>query len=148
MHLTAKDDWNGQARIAKQAAKFALDNRVTVIMIAHCDAKKATTAMVPENEHILGGQEIVATSHTVVLVWRNKDKEKKLEAGEQVEGPDGKFYVSKQRNSGILVYRDLWFQKSRRMFHTEIQNLENLENLEKNEEFFEWDLTEHELNSF
>ena len=145
MHLTAKDDWNGQERIAKQAAKFALDNRVTVILIAHCDAKKATTAGVPENEHILGGQGIVAASHSIALIWRNKEKEKKLEAGEQVDGPDGKFYVSKQRNSGILVYRDLWFQKSRRMFHTEIQNLEKLE---KNEEIVEWDLTEHELSAF
>jgi len=145
MHLTAKDDWNGQARIAKQAAKFALDNRVTVILIAHCDAKKATTAMMPENEHILGGQEIVASSHTVVLIWRNKDKEKRIEAGEQVDGPDGKFYVSKQRNSGVLVYRDLWYQKSRRMFHTDIQNLEKLE---KNEEMSDWDLTDSDFDAF
>jgi len=145
MHLTAKDDWNGQERIAKQAAKFALDNRVTVVLIAHCDAKKATTAGVPENEHILGGQGIVAASHSIALIWRNKEKEKKLEAGEQAEGPDGKFYVSKQRNSGILVYRDLWFQKSRRMFHTDIQNLEKLE---KNEEMSDWDLTEDDFNDF
>jgi len=145
MHLTAKDDWNGQERIAKQAAKFALDNRVTVILIAHCDAKKATTAGIPENEHILGGQGIVAASHSIALIWRNKEKEKKIEAGEQAEGPDGKFYVSKQRNSGILVYRDLWFQKSRRMFHTEIQNLEKLE---KDEEIVEWDLTDAEPDAF
>tara|TARA_R100000935_G_C2832723_1_gene166122 strand:+ start:298 stop:2133 length:1836 start_codon:yes stop_codon:yes gene_type:complete len=145
MHLTAKDDWNGQARIAKQAAKFALDNRVTVILIAHCDAKKASSSMMPENEHVLGGQEIVASSHTVVLVWRNVDKEKRLEAGEQVDGPDGKFYVSKQRNSGVLVYRDLWYQKSRRMFHTEIQNLEKLE---KDEKMSDWDLTEPESMAF
>tara|TARA_R110002095_G_scaffold136794_2_gene118452 strand:+ start:1008 stop:2843 length:1836 start_codon:yes stop_codon:yes gene_type:complete len=145
MHLTAKDDWNGQARIAKQAAKFALDNRVTVILIAHCDAKKASSSMMPENEHVLGGQEIVASSHSVVLVWRNVDKEKRLEAGEQVDGPDGKFYVSKQRNSGVLVYRDLWYQKSRRMFHTEIQNLEKLE---KNEKMSDWDLTEPESMAF
>jgi len=145
MHLTAKDDWNGQARIAKQAAKFALDNRVTVILIAHCDAKKASSSMMPENEHVLGGQEIVASSHSVVLVWRNVDKEKRLEAGEQVDGPDGKFYVSKQRNSGVLVYRDLWYQKSRRMFHTEIQNLEKLE---KNEKMSDWDLTAPESMAF
>jgi twinkle protein len=145
MHLTAKDDWNGQARIAKQAAKFALDNRVTVILIAHCDAKKASSSMMPENEHVLGGQEIVASSHSVVLVWRNVDKEKRLEAGEQVDGPDGKFYVSKQRNSGVLVYRDLWYQKSRRMFHTEIQNLEKLE---KDEKMSDWDLTEPESMAF
>ena len=145
MHLTAKDDWNGQARIAKQAAKFALDNRVTVILIAHCDAKKASSSMMPENEHVLGGQEIVASSHSVVLVWRNVDKEKRLEAGEQVDGPDGKFYVSKQRNSGVLVYRDLWYQKSRRMFHTDIQNLEKLE---KNEEMSDWDLTDSDFDAF
>ena len=145
MHLTAKDDWNKQESIAKQAAKFALDNRVTVILIAHCDAKKATTAGIPENEHILGGQGIVAASHSIALIWRNKEKEKQLEAGEQAEGPDGKFYVSKQRNSGILVYRDLWFQKSRRMFHTDIQNLEKLE---KEQEIVEWDLTDAEPDVF
>ena len=145
MHLTAKDDWNKQESIAKQAAKFALDNRVTVSLIAHCDAKKATTAGIPENEHILGGQGIVAASHSIALIWRNKEKEKQLEAGEQAEGPDGKFYVSKQRNSGILVYRDLWFQKSRRMFHTDIQNLEKLE---KEQEIVEWDLTDAEPDVF
>ena len=101
--------------------------------------------MIPENEHILGGQEIVAASHSIVLIWRNKDKEKRIEAGEQVDGPDGKFYVSKQRNSGVLVYRDLWYQKSRRMFHTDIQNLEKLE---KNEEMSDWDLTDSDFDAF
>ena len=121
MHIAAKDDWGGQERIAKEAAKFAIDNDVTILLVCHADAKKAGSGQVPELEDVLGGQGIGAAAHAAVMIWRNKAKEKAIEAGEDVsdEMPDGRMYVPKQRANGITIYRDLWFDKSRRTFSLE-----------------------------
>jgi len=121
MHIAAKDDWGGQERIAKEAAKFAIDNDVTVLLVCHADAKKAGSGQIPELEDILGGQGIGAAAHCVVIIWRNKAKEKAIEAGEDVsdEMPDGRMYVPKQRANGVTIYRDLWFDTKRRTFSLE-----------------------------
>jgi len=121
MHIAAKDDWGGQERIAKETAKFAIDNDVTVLLVCHADAKKAGSGQIPELEDILGGQGIGAAAHCVVIIWRNKAKEKAIEAGEDVsdEMPDGRMYVPKQRANGVTIYRDLWFDKQRRTFSLE-----------------------------
>jgi twinkle protein len=123
MHISNKDDYSGQEKIAKQAAKFCVDHDVTILLICHCDAKKAGSGHVPELEDILGGQGIGAACHAAVMLWRNKEKEKKLEAGEDVQTwedrPDGKFYVPKQRANGITIYRDIWFDKRSRRFSLE-----------------------------
>tara|TARA_B100001059_G_C17830725_1_gene584499 strand:- start:812 stop:2596 length:1785 start_codon:yes stop_codon:yes gene_type:complete len=121
MHIAAKDDWSGQERIAKDAAKFAIDNDVTVLLVCHADAKKAGSGQVPELEDVLGGQGIGAAAHAAVMIWRNKAKEKAIEAGEDVSDdmPDGRMYVPKQRANGVTIYRDLWFDTSRRTFSLE-----------------------------
>lgn len=123
MHISNKDDYSGQEKIAKQAAKFCVDHDVTILMICHCDAKKAGSGHVPELEDILGGQGIGAACHAAVMLWRNKEKEKKIESGEDLEkwedAPDGKFYVPKQRANGITIYRDIWFDKRTRRFSVE-----------------------------
>jgi len=121
MHIAAKDDWSGQERIAKDAAKFAIDNDVTVLLVCHADAKKAGSGQVPELEDVLGGQGIGAAAHAAVMIWRNKAKEKAIEAGEDVtdEMPDGRMYVPKQRANGVTIYRDLWFDTQRRTFSLE-----------------------------
>ena len=121
MHIAAKDDWSGQERIAKDAAKFAIDNDVTVLLVCHADAKKAGSGQVPELEDVLGGQGIGAAAHAAVMIWRNKAKEKAIEAGENVtdEMPDGRMYVPKQRANGVTIYRDLWFDTARRTFSLE-----------------------------
>jgi twinkle protein len=121
MHIAAKDDWSGQERIAKDAAKFAIDNDVTVLLVCHADAKKAGSGQVPELEDVLGGQGIGAAAHAAVMIWRNKAKEKAIEAGEDVsdEMPDGRMYVPKQRANGVTIYRDLWFDTKRRTFSLE-----------------------------
>jgi len=121
MHIAAKDDWSGQERIAKEAAKFAIDNDVTVLLVCHADAKKSGSEQVPEVEYLLGGQGMGAAAHCIVMIWRNKAKEKAVEAGEDVtdEMPDGRMYVPKQRANGVTIYRDLWFDTTRRTFSLE-----------------------------
>jgi hypothetical protein len=76
---------------------------------------------VPELEDVLGGQGIGAAAHAAVMIWRNKAKEKAVEAGEDVsdEMPDGRMYVPKQRANGVTIYRDLWFDTQRRTFSLE-----------------------------
>ena len=121
MHISNKDDYSGQEKIAKQAAKFSVENDVSVVLVCHADAKKAGSGHLAEPEDILGGQGIAAAAGWIVSIWRNKEKEKKVEAGEDGAHlePDGKFYIPKQRANGITVYRDIWYDRMYKTFALE-----------------------------
>jgi twinkle protein len=117
MHITKKGDAEGTDLVAKQAAKFCVNNDSSMLLICHADAKKRGNDHVPEVEDVLGGQGIGGAAHNVMSWWRNKDKERKAEEGlVKDDEPDGKLYISKQRSTGNTVYRDVWFNKSTRKF--------------------------------
>jgi twinkle protein len=118
MHITKKGDAEGTDLVAKQAAKFCVNNDSSMLLICHADAKKRGNDHIPEVEDVLGGQGIGGAAHNVMSVWRNKEKERETE---RVGFPDdqvcdGKIYISKQRATGNTVFRDLWFSKSTRKF--------------------------------
>jgi twinkle protein len=123
MHVIPKTDFEGQERFAKQLARFAVVNEVSVVLIAHADAKKQGSERVPEQEDVLGGQGIGAAAHNGMSIWRNKGKEKALARGESVkrkgkngapdelwiDDPDGVAYLWKQRLTGVMAYQDFMF---------------------------------------
>ena len=117
MHLTKKGDAEGTDQVAKQAAKFCVNNDTSMMLVCHADAKKRGNDHVAEVEDVLGGQGIGGAAHNVVSVWRNKKKERDEEEGKvNPEVEDGRIYISKQRQTGITVYKSVWFSKSSRKF--------------------------------
>jgi twinkle protein len=118
MHITKKGDAEGTDLVAKQAAKFCVNNDTSMLLICHADAKKRGNDHVPDVEDVLGGQGIGGAAHNVVSVWRNKNKERETEARgwPDDDEPDGKIYISKQRATGNTVFRDIWFHKFCRKF--------------------------------
>jgi len=119
MHITKKGDAEGTDLVAKQAAKFCVNNDTSMLLICHADAKKRGNDHVPDVEDVLGGQGIGGAAHNVVSVWRNKNKERETEARgwPDDDEPDGKIYISKQRATGNTVFRDIWFHKFCRKFN-------------------------------
>jgi twinkle protein len=118
MHITKKGDAEGTDLVAKQAAKFCVNNDSSMVLICHADAKKRGSDHIPEVEDVLGGQGIGGAAHNVMSVWRNKEKERETETRgfPDDEKCDGKIYISKQRSTGNTVFRDIWFNKSTRTF--------------------------------
>ena len=118
MHLTKKGDAEGTDRVAKSSAKFSIDNDSSVLLVAHADAKKAGGGKVPDIEDILGGQGIGGAAHNVISIWRNREKERRIEEGDDSRNSeaDGKFYCSKQRSTGKTIFRDIWFNANARVF--------------------------------
>ena len=118
MHITKKGDAEGTDLVAKQAAKFCVNNDTSMLLICHADAKKRGNDHVADVEDVLGGQGIGGAAHNVVSVWRNKSKERETEARgwPDDDEPDGKIYISKQRATGNTVFRDIWFHKFCRKF--------------------------------
>jgi len=119
MHLTKKGDAEGSDKVAKGCAKWCVKNDVSTLMVAHADAKKRRSGDdIPEVEDILGGQGIGAAAHSVVSIWRNRAKQKETEdrGFEDDEKPDGKMYVCKQRATGNVVLKPIWFCTKTRTF--------------------------------
>ncbi len=128
LHVTEKGDAEGTDKVAKSAAKWSADSDVSTLLVAHADAKKRRSGdEIPEPEDILGGQGIAAAAHNVVAIWRNRKKEKEAEERgfADPEAPDGKIYVSKQRATGVLLLRDLWFDRSKRTFRLSQEEARN-----------------------
>lgn len=138
MHLTRKGDAEGTDLVAKQAAKFCVVNDASMLLICHADAKKKGNEHIPEVEDVLGGQGIGGAAHNVMSVWRNKEKERETEERglSDDEKPDGKVYISKQRSTGNTVFRNLWFDKKRRVFHLDNKFLKQPNEQMKVEDYF------------
>lgn len=128
MHVVDKTDFEGQEELAKQLARFAVKNEVSVVMIAHADEKKNGREKIPDQADVLGGQGIAAAAHNGISVWRNMDKENALHRGETikkegkrgapdeywVDDPDGILYVWKQRLTGTRAWQEFMFNTQTR----------------------------------
>lgn len=133
MHLTKKGDAEGTDKVAKQSAKFCVSNDCSLLLVCHADAKKHGSDRVAEVEDVLGGQGIGGAAHNVMVVWRNKDKERDTERNgfSDPEMHDGILYVPKQRATGNTVYRKLWFNRSTRKYFLTPEEANHMPSLEQ-----------------
>ena len=124
-YLSGKLDWSAQGTISKDLARTCIKNEVSIVLLAHADAKSkessggkfAATGM----GNILGAQELTQAAHTICNIHRNIAKElasTEDEKRQYAKQGDATFSVFKQRNSGAIFSRDLWFDSKTLTFST------------------------------
>lgn len=124
-YLSPKMDFEHQGIISKNLARTCFQNEVSIVLLAHADAKSRDSGggkyppTGPGN--ILGAQELSQASHTICNIHRNIQKELAVTDDDKrkfAKQGDALFSVFKQRNSGAIFTKDLWFDPKTRMFQT------------------------------
>lgn len=109
----AEDDYNGQKGFVDVLSDFARDFGVHVILVAHMRKPHSGEDKPPEKHDVKGTGALTDMVATVVTVWRNKPKEKRVLAGEFVPEtePDCVLVCSKQNNGEHEPTVKLWFDR-------------------------------------
>jgi twinkle protein len=109
------DDYTGQKAFVDQVQSVAHAHPLHIHLVAH--ARKSNDDSKPARLHdIKGTSEIADMAENVLVVWRNKDKEK---TPDQKRGePDASLTVEAQRNGdGWIGNINLLFNKPTMLFH-------------------------------
>lgn len=112
------DDWNAQKEFVDRLTDFAKEHRCHVILVHHLNKSEDDK---PGSSHrVKGSGGITDMADNVVIWWRNRAKERKIEEmtllgqeiGKDIDGqPDSQFVVEKQRKTGDTPKVNLWFDK-------------------------------------
>ncbi len=123
----AEDDLTGQARIANQYSNFCNQYNVHGILVAHA-RKDANEDHIPNNNSVKGSGGITDMAHNVLVIWRNKMKERAVQKsmrGEELtrdeeramEKSDAIWSVDKQREGdGWIGDIPAWFDVDSKQF--------------------------------
>lgn len=113
-----EDDYNAQKVLVDELTALARDYRAHVHLVHHLrKGDKETDA--PDKSDVKGSGSIVDQVDNLMLVWRNKKKERDLELGKVVldDVPDTLLLCRKQRNgSGWEGSVKLYFDKDSRQY--------------------------------
>lgn len=109
----AEDDYNGQKGFVDVLSDFARDFGVHVMLVAHMRKPSSGEDKPPEKHDVKGTGALTDMVATVVTVWRNKPKEKRVLEGENVPDiePDCVLVCSKQNNGEHEPTVKLWFDR-------------------------------------
>lgn len=111
----ADDDYSSQKIFAEKLSDFARDHDVHVILVHHVNKSNDEG---PRNKAgVKGSGGITDMANNVVIWWRNRGKERELEAlggtvdEEVLDKPDAMMIVEKQRETGDTPKILLWFDR-------------------------------------
>ena len=100
------EDYNGQRGFMDELTAFCNDTGAHVILVAH-SRKSENEDKVPTKTDISGSQDINNAAFNVVVVWRNKLKQRKIDEATEAKNPlrvselegwfDGRMRLDKQR---------------------------------------------------
>ena len=115
--VSGEDDYNGQKAFVDELTAIARDYGIHVHLVHHI-RKPATEDHKPNKYDYKGSGAITDQVDNVISVWRNKAKEKKREAGGQVDerDPDALLICDKQRNGEWEGNIGLWFDPRSQQF--------------------------------
>lgn len=123
----AEDDYTGQAKVANTYSNFCNQNNVHGILVAH-SRKDANEDHIPNNNDVKGTGGITDMAHNVLILWRNKMKERAIQKsmrGEELtrdeerslEKSDAIWSVDKQREGdGWIGDIPAWFDVDSKQF--------------------------------
>ena len=113
-----EDDYNGQKRIGDICAEFATSHDVGTHLVAH-SRKKENDTHEGGRLDVKGSGTLTDLAHNVYMVWRNREKEKAVEAAhasglptslELLEKPDAMLICDKTREGEWTGRAGLWFE--------------------------------------
>jgi len=116
--VAGEDDFNGQKAFVDELCSIARDSNIHIHLVHHI--KKPTTENArPTKYDFKGTGAITDQPDNVIAVWRNKEKERKIQDGKAVPitEPDTLLIVDKQRNGeGWEGNIGLYFHKASNQF--------------------------------
>ena len=97
----APDDYGAQKRFVDHLQTLAHSRPVHIHLVAHA-RKGGSDEMPPKLHDIKGASEIADMAENVIVIWRNKPKEKAESVGDNLHStePDALVTVEAQRNAG------------------------------------------------
>lgn len=112
-----EDDYNGQKRFVDEVTSIARDTGMHVHLIHHLK-KLPDESKFPDKMDVKGSGSITDQVDNLLLVWRNKPKERDRAAGKKVaeEDPDAMLICEKQRNGEWEGRMSLWFDKASQQY--------------------------------
>jgi len=112
-----EDDYNGQKYLIDEATSIARDYGMH-IHIVHHSKKLASEEAQPDKMDSKGSGAITDQVDNVLIVWRNKKKERDGQAGKMVSAtePDALLICDKQRNGEWEGRFTLWYEKDSQQF--------------------------------
>lgn len=98
--VPGEDNYNGQKDFINQITTLASDLNIHIIVVMHV-RKQASEADVPNKMSLKGAGSIADMVDNIIIVWRNKEKERQLRDGNnaKVAEPDALLLIEKQRNA-------------------------------------------------
>jgi twinkle protein len=115
--VAAEDDFNGQKMLVDELTAIARDYSMHIHLVHHI-RKLSSEEQTPDKTDVKGSGSITDQVDNLLLVWRNKKKERDAQAGKAVaeNEPDGLLICDKQRNGEWEGRIALWFDKRSQQF--------------------------------
>jgi twinkle protein len=115
----APDDYSKQKYFVDQIQNIAHVHGPHIHLVAHARKDKDDDTRPPKIHDVKGSSEIADMAENVLVVWRNKQKEKEVPHGKMTlqDQPDAFFIVEAQRNAdGWIGTIPLWYSPSSMLF--------------------------------
>jgi twinkle protein len=115
--VPAEDDYNAQKYFVDELTALARDHSVHVHLIHHI-RKLPNDEQQPSKNDVKGSGAITDQVDNVLIMWRNKKKEHKVQSGVAVEmnDPDAMLMCEKQRNGEAEDWFNLWYHRESQQF--------------------------------
>lgn len=112
-----EDDYNGQKRFVDEVTAIARDTGMHIHIIHHTK-KLSEESKLPDKMDVKGSGSITDQVDNLLLVWRNKPKEREREAGKATKDSeaDAMLICEKQRNGEWEGRLSLWFRKDSQQY--------------------------------
>lgn len=115
--VSGEDDYNAQKAFVDELTALARDHNVHIHLIHHIRKLESEEKM-PNKNDVKGTGAIADQVDNVLLMWRNKKKERMIRNGEEIKGmqPDAMLMCEKQRNGESEEWYQLWYHKDSQQF--------------------------------
>ena len=112
-----EDDYNGQKYLIDEATAIARDYGMHIHVVHH-SKKLASEEALPDKMDSKGSGAIADQVDNVLIIWRNKKKERDQQAGKMVSAsePDALLICDKQRNGEWEGRFTLWYERDSQQF--------------------------------